>query len=162
MAKKIKPAQRTAERELAFRSVFQLSFHDEADDMKSGIDAFLEDEAENKTEDSLKVNAGDFTRALIRAVVEQQETIDAILCTYIREGWSMERLPNVEKAALRLAAAEMLYLGTPKEIAINEAVNLVKTYADEDAHKYVNGILNHLANDHLKKEDHDEAGVSGD
>lgn len=149
MAKKEKKTQRSAERELAFRSVFQLSFHQEITDAEAGIQAFLEEETAEQTEDSLSVSGGSFSEALTRAVLDRHEEIDGIIKDYIKDSWSIERIPNVEKAVLRLSVAEMLYLDTPKEIAINEAVMLVKKYADEDAHRFVNGILNHFAEDHL-------------
>lgn len=149
MSKEVKNKYRSGQRELAFRSIFQISFHESFEEAEAGIQSFLEDEAIEKNEDSLDVAQGDFADALIRSVIEQQESIDDLIMHYIKDSWSMERIPNVEKAVLRLSIAEMLYLGTPKEIAINEAVNLVKKYADEDAYKYVNGILNHFAEDHL-------------
>ena len=62
-------------------------------------------------------------------------------------GWRVDRISNVSLAILRLAAYEMLYCEPrlPYSIAINEAVELAKQYAEDGAAPFINGLLNSLA-----------------
>jgi len=62
-------------------------------------------------------------------------------------GWRVDRISRVSLAILRLAVYEMVYASPklPRSIAINEAVEICKTYAEEGAAPFVNGILNTLA-----------------
>ena len=152
MAKKINIEQRMAERELAFRSVFQIPFYENETEAATGIEYFVTETITDPSDDLPEMISGDFSKAVTQAVLDQRETIDGEIAKYIKKGWSMERIPRVELAVLRLAVAELYYFGTPKEIVINEAVNLVKHYGDEDGYRFVNGILNQLAKDHLEKE----------
>ena len=85
------------------------------------------------------------------AVLGNRDTIDGYIRKYLKEDWALDRLPNAEKAILRLSIAEMLYMETPKEIAMNEAIELAKKYGDEDSTKYINGILNNFANENILK-----------
>ena len=57
------------------------------------------------------------------------------------EGWSFERVGNVEKALLKIAVYEILCEDTPKEIVINEVVELAKKYGDVKTFEFVNGVL---------------------
>lgn len=55
--------------------------------------------------------------------------------------WQIQRLVRVDRDLLRIATTEMLYLGTPERVAINEAVELAKLYGDEEGHRFINGVL---------------------
>ena len=62
------------------------------------------------------------------------------------KGWKLERLSRVSLAIMRLAVYEMLWdEGIPFSVSINEAVELAKRYDDEKAPKFINGILNDIA-----------------
>lgn len=62
-------------------------------------------------------------------------------------GWSAERVSAVERCILRLATAEMTLEGVPARVAINEAVELARTFSGEDAARFVNGVLDRLRRD---------------
>ncbi len=55
--------------------------------------------------------------------------------------WQVQRLVRIDRDLLRIAITEICYLGTPERIAINEAVELAKTYGDEEGHRFINGVL---------------------
>ena len=58
------------------------------------------------------------------------------------ENWSLNRLANVEKTLLRIATFEIFYeLGTPKGVAINEAIEIAHIYGDEKSGQFINGVL---------------------
>lgn len=74
----------------------------------------------------------------LMAVVEQ---LDARLQTYLK-AWTLERLPKVDRALLRLGAYEILYEDeVPKSVSINEIVLLSKLFAAEESRAYINAVL---------------------
>jgi N utilization substance protein B len=82
-----------------------------------------------------------YLRRLIDAVTGNQPEIDPILRKHLKR-WRLERLTVLDRAILRLAAAEILYFDdVPPKVSINEAVEVAKKYGDDDAGKFVNGVL---------------------
>ena len=73
-------------------------------------------------------------------MLEKLPEIDARIETHAN-GWKKERLGKAELAILRVALYEMFYDEVPDAVAINEAVELAKAYAPEQAPKFINGIL---------------------
>lgn len=63
--------------------------------------------------------------------------------------WQLNRLPRIDADILRIAVAEMMFLGVPDKVAINEAVELAKRYSGEDGHRFINGVLRRVT-DQLK------------
>jgi transcription antitermination protein NusB len=63
------------------------------------------------------------------------------------EGWSIERLPTIDRLLLEMATFELhCRPETPKAVAINEAVSLAKRFSTEDSGRFVNGVLSAVAN----------------
>jgi N utilization substance protein B len=75
-----------------------------------------------------------------RSVIEQAPELDRRITEAARD-WTADRLGTVERNVLRLALVEIDGEDVPDEVAVNEAVELAKRYASEDAAKLVNGIL---------------------
>ena len=83
----------------------------------------------------------DYTGTLVRGVVEQQARIDEVLTAYA-EGWSLARMPAVDRNVLRLGVWEMLFAGdVPDAVAISEAVALVGDLSTDESPQFVNGVL---------------------
>ena len=57
------------------------------------------------------------------------------------EGWTYERIGNVEKVLLKTAIYELLYQDTPKEVVLNEHIELAKKYGDIKSYEFINGVL---------------------
>lgn len=55
--------------------------------------------------------------------------------------WQLNRLPRIDRDILRIAVAELLYLGTQEQVAVNEAVELAKRYSDDESYRFLNGVL---------------------
>jgi N utilization substance protein B len=55
--------------------------------------------------------------------------------------WQVTRLAQIDRDILRIAVVEMLFLGVPERVAINEAVELAKRYSGEEGHRFINGVL---------------------
>ncbi|CAM5203995.1 Transcription antitermination protein NusB OS=Ureibacillus acetophenoni OX=614649 GN=nusB PE=3 SV=1 [Ureibacillus acetophenoni] len=82
-----------------------------------------------------------FFESLVHGATEKKDEIDEILKQKL-ENWSLNRLPKIERTVLRLAVYELLYMkDTPKNVVLNEAIELCKTYGDEKSSKFVNGVL---------------------
>ncbi|QKE03525.1 transcription antitermination factor NusB [Nocardioides marmotae] len=86
-----------------------------------------------------------YTATLVRGVVEHQERIDGLLRDYA-EGWTLERMPAVDRNVLRLGLWELLYADdVPDSVAISEALALVRDLSTDDSPQFVNGVLGNLA-----------------
>lgn len=81
---------------------------------------------------------------LVKTVKDVVENLDAIneKIDDNSKGWRLNRIAKVDLAILRVAIAEILYdKSIPESVSINEAVEISKTYSNEDSHKFINGIL---------------------
>jgi len=85
-----------------------------------------------------------YLRRLVDSALGNQQEIDVALRRHLLR-WRLERLTVLDRAILRLAAAEILYFDdVPPKVTINEAVEIAKKYGDDDAGKFVNGVLDLL------------------
>ena len=85
--------------------------------------------------------SNDYTVTLVRGVVEHQARIDELLATY-SEGWTLERMPAVDRNVLRLGLYELLYADdVPDAVAVTEAMALVQDLSTDESPPFVNGIL---------------------
>lgn len=98
-----------------------------------------------------QADVGDYALKLITTVQKERERIEAILTASMVD-WQLHRLPRVDQDILRLAVGEILYLGVPLQVAINEAVELAKRYSDDAGRRFINGVLRRVSN-RLKGED---------
>ncbi len=82
-----------------------------------------------------------YLRRLVDSALGNQQEVDAALRRHLTR-WRLERLTVLDRAILRLAASEILYFDdVPPKVTINEAVEIAKKYGDDDAGKFVNGVL---------------------
>ncbi|GFZ88988.1 transcription antitermination factor NusB [Nesterenkonia alkaliphila] len=97
----------------------------------------------NRAEKS-QIEFNDYVRALVRGVTERQDEIDELLATYAR-GWTLDRMPPVDLVVLRIGAWELLHNEEiPDEVAVNEAVALVKEFSTDESPRFVHGLLGRL------------------
>lgn len=85
-----------------------------------------------------------FAQELAEAVAAHAEELDRSI-TDASEGWTADRLGALERNALRIGVHELQTGDVPVEVAINEAVELTKRYATDEAARLVNGILGRIA-----------------
>ncbi len=91
----------------------------------------------------------DYTIELIEGVAEHRAAIDQLLSEY-SEGWTLERMPGVDRAVLRIALYELLWAAdVPDAVAIDEAVELAKMLSTDESPKFINGILGRVVRDQL-------------
>lgn len=86
-----------------------------------------------------------YTVVLVRGVVDHWRDINAALEQY-SQGWTLERMPAVDRAALRLGAFEILYSqDVPDPVAIAEAGELVADLSTDDSPTFVRGLLGRIS-----------------
>ena len=93
----------------------------------------------------------EFAKSLFDGTIENIEVVDAEIKSHLKD-WDYEGIGKVEKAIMRLGAYEILIVKTDKAIIINECVELAKTLADENAPKFINGVLDALGREKKVKE----------
>ena len=85
-----------------------------------------------------------YTLEIVEGVVSQQTTIDEFLETY-SQGWTLERMPSVDRIILRIGTWELLYNDdVPDGVAVSEAVALAKTLSTDESPSFINGLLGRL------------------
>ena len=124
---------RRAARRHIFSLVFQLEFAKDSDK-----DAIFDSYLENHTE---KLPESKFIYEEFSGVYQNLEKIDQIISENLKT-WTTDRLNKADLAIFRLAVYEMMYSEEiPASVAINEAVELAKTYCEDDSPGFVNAVL---------------------
>jgi transcription antitermination protein NusB len=89
----------------------------------------------------------DYTSTLVQGVDDRLTRIDEILGSYA-EGWTLDRMPAVDRNVLRLAVLELLWIDdVPDAVAISEALALVRDLSTDESPAFVNGVLGRIARD---------------
>jgi len=84
---------------------------------------------------------GAFVRELVSGVIQNKEKIDLNIQNFA-PAWPIEQIPVVDRNILRLAIFEILFDNkVPVKVAINEAVELAKTFGSDNSSRFVNGVL---------------------
>ena len=87
----------------------------------------------------------ELTATLVAGVVERRGQLDELITTYA-QGWTLQRMPAVDRAILRLGAFEVLFSeDVPEPVAISEWVGLATDLSTDDSPRFVNGLLARLA-----------------
>ncbi len=95
--------------------------------------------------ENLPVPADDFADALVRAVDEHHDRIDGLLAEHAR-GWTVARMPALDRAALRMGTAELITRpDVPTAVVLNEVVDLASRFSTDDSGRFVNGLLAKIA-----------------
>ena len=81
------------------------------------------------------------------SLLDGQASIDALIEKYLK-GWKLNRIVRLDLIIMRVAIFEMTSpeLEVPQTVALNEAIEIAKTYSDEKSAKFINGILSNLVN----------------
>ena len=86
-----------------------------------------------------------FAGQLVHGVIANQEQLDAVL-SEASEHWKLQQMAKVDRIILRIAVYELnIERQVPAKAAINESIELAKTFSGEEAGRFVNGILGRVA-----------------
>ena len=123
-------------RELALKVLFQLE--GTGDDAEEAL-------RYHASEGGASEDITTFARELVRGVLDNQDRLDAIL-SEASEHWKLEQMAKVDRIILRIAIYEIaIDRKVPTKAAINESIELAKTFSGDDAGRFVNGILGRVA-----------------
>jgi len=93
-----------------------------------------------------------FAEQLVAGVLGQKKELDALIARYATN-WKISRMQIVDRNILRLGAYELLWLDdVPARVTMNEAIELAKDFGDDEAAKFVNGILDKILASEAKLE----------
>lgn len=81
-----------------------------------------------------------FVRDLVLGTLDHTAEADGIIAPLL-QGWTLERMPTIDRLILRMANYELRYEGTPPAVVMDEAVELAKKFSTEESGRYVNGVL---------------------
>lgn len=86
----------------------------------------------------------EFAESLVKGTFANRESIDLMVASTI-ENWTMDRLASVDRAILRFATYELMYMpDMPAKVTINEAVEIAKAFGTEQSGAFVNGVLDKI------------------
>lgn len=124
---------------VALQALYEYEFRTQSQDVTLDIDEIVSrdmDRYESAIEDT------DFVTELVHGVIEHQTELDGKLQPMAPE-WPLEQIARVDRAILRLGLYELMFRGdvVPPKVAINEAVELAKSFGSDSSSKFINGVL---------------------
>jgi transcription antitermination protein NusB len=131
------PRGRHQARELALKVLFQLENKPEDD-----AHAVLEYHA---AEDGVSPEVREFARGLVDGVLANRERLDQLI-SEASSHWRLDQMGKVDRVVLRIAVYEIaIDREVPVKAAINESIELAKTFAGEESGRFINGVLGKVA-----------------
>ena len=120
-------------RELAFKLLYQIEIQKEIND--EDMQLFFENN------NIVSEEAKKYIKDIVNGTSKNSEEILELIRNNLKKDWNLERISKVNLALLKLAIYEIQYKEIPFKVAINEAVELAKTYGEESSPVFINGIL---------------------
>lgn len=121
-------------RELALQVLFQWDIHGE---ISGWLEGFWE---QNKAHPEARA----FADRLVHGVIDHVRDLDATIGKYA-EHWTVARMAHIDRSVLRIAVYEFLFVeDIPARVTLNEAIEIVKVFGDEQSGAFVNGILDRI------------------
>ncbi|KKW34029.1 transcription antitermination factor NusB [Candidatus Uhrbacteria bacterium RIFCSPLOWO2_02_FULL_54_37] len=126
-------------RTIALQSLYQWDFTHGTQDIGGIVRQNLADFAPSFED-------GGFTDTLVRGILKHQEAIDAAIVRYAPE-WPLDQVTPIDRNILRIGIYELEHSEVPPKVAINESIELAKTFGGESSSKFVNGVLGSIYKD---------------
>jgi len=140
-------------RHLARTIVLQSLYNWDFNQRKDNLEQIL---TETKKEFAPNFDDKNFSEDLILAIKENIEKIDKIITEYAPE-WPIEQITIVDRNVLRIGIYELVFnKDMPAKVAINEAIELAKTFGGASSGKFINGVLGSIYKDQTKEQTHAE------
>ena len=125
---------RRAAREDLFEIIFEAEMKEEP------ATKICPDYLTREEDKKINQNEKEFIEQYVKGIEEHKDEILNLINSKM-EGWSYDRIGIVEKALLKTAVYELMFEKTPKEVVINEVVELAKKYGDTKSYEFLNGVL---------------------
>ena len=120
-------------RENAMKLLYQVQI--QRDDISEQIERFVEEQQIMDESDK------DYLVGVVKGVLDHEAELDSLIAQHAK-GWTIQRMPKVDLAIMRLSCYEMKYRDDiPVNVSINEAVEMAKKYSGEQSKAFVNGVL---------------------
>jgi N utilization substance protein B len=120
---------------------------------KRALDVLYASEMRNRpTADAMTEQAeagpvNEYTVTLVEGVTEHRTRLDEVIAGYAH-GWTLDRMPAVDRNVLRLATYEVLFVDdVPDAVAVSEALHLVRDLSTDESPAFVNGVLGNIVRD---------------
>lgn len=126
-------------REIIMKVIYQVKILEETN-LEYKIDDLIKEQLEVENE---------FVNTSVKGIIAHQKEIETLANKYLKD-WKLDRLNKVDQAILSLGIYELQYTDTPSIVAINEAIELSKTYSDEAVTKMINGVLDKIYHEEEK------------
>jgi N utilization substance protein B len=131
-------------RTIALQSLYEWDFYN---CIKDAHEIVLRNISENAPD----LDEKDFCQNIVKTVIKQQDKIDDILTKFAPD-WPVEKITTVDRNVLRIGIYELVFNDDiPSKVAINEAIELAKTFGGESSGKFVNGVLGAVYRDQLSQ-----------
>ncbi|ARX82124.1 MULTISPECIES: transcription antitermination factor NusB [Streptomyces] len=128
-----------AARNTARKRAFQILF--EADQRGADVLTVLADWVRHARSDTRQPPVSEYTMELVEGYEKHASRIDELISQYA-VGWTLDRMPVVDRNILRLGAYELVWVdGTPDAVVLDEAVQLAKEFSTDESPAFVNGLL---------------------
>ncbi|MBU3805263.1 MAG: transcription antitermination factor NusB [Candidatus Cellulosilyticum pullistercoris] len=124
-------------RELVMQMIYEGNFHDETERERIIYDKIREMDAEEKKRNKAMI---EFIESLYFGIFEHLQEIDELI-EKSATNWSFARIAKVDLSILRLAIYELKYTDVPQKVAVNEAIEIAKTFSTEKSPRFINGVL---------------------
>jgi len=129
-------ASRHLSRSIAMQSLYEWDFSDKNKDLKEITERNIQEFGPGLEDKS-------FTWQLVTGIVQHMKEIDKII-TASAPQWPIDQISIIDRNVLRLGLYELLYedkTAVPPKVAINEAIELAKSFGGENSGKFINGVL---------------------
>jgi N utilization substance protein B len=131
-------------RAIAMQSLYEWDFYGGARDV-------VEIAERNVAEQPESFDEKDFALSIVNGVIAHRDEIDTAITTFAPD-WPLPKITTVDRNVLRIGTYELLFnFDIPSKVAINEAIELAKTFGGESSGKFVNGVLGAVYRDQLAK-----------
>jgi len=128
--------QRSKGRSLALQYLYQMDIRKEESTIEMLTEFFLNAEAEESHQD--------FARKILDGVYKNREKLDIVISECLTN-WDINRISIVDKNILRIATFELIYaMDVPAKVAVNEAIDLGKSFGSKDSGSFINGVLDKI------------------
>ncbi|OJG38665.1 transcription antitermination factor NusB [Enterococcus dispar] len=136
---------------MALQALFPLDFNQDLD-KKDAIMQAIELEHHEMVDEEQENFVPAYLDKLVAGVCEHKADLDELIQKHLKKGWSIKRLSKMDLCILRIASYEMMYeTNVPNKVALNEALELTKTFSDDQSRKFVNGVLSAINTDLTKE-----------
>lgn len=126
-------------REIIMKVIYQVKILDAAK-MEYDVKDLIKEQLEVENE---------FVNTVVMGIIEKKKEINKMANKYLND-WTIDRLNKVDQAILSLGIYELLYTDTPSVVAINEAIELAKSYSEDKVVKMINGVLDKIYHEEEK------------